>query len=70
MTYVAFTFVVSEWRVGLRREMNDRDKDMNQKAMDSLFNFETGKYFAASHREEARYEAALRSFQGSSLRVT
>ena len=70
VTYVAFTFVVSEWRVGLRREMNDRDKDMNQKAMDSLFNFETVKYFAASHREEARYEAALRSFQGSSLRVT
>ena len=70
VTYVTFTFVVSEWRVGLRREMNDRDKDMNQKAMDSLFNFETVKYFAASGREEARYEDALRTFQSSSLRVT
>ncbi|MEL7212621.1 MAG: ABC transporter ATP-binding protein/permease [Pseudomonadota bacterium] len=70
VTYVVFTFVVSEWRVGLRREMNDNDKDMNQKAMDSLFNFETVKYFAASGREEARYEAALRTFQSSSLRVT
>ncbi len=70
VVYVAFTFIVSEWRVGLRREMNDRDKDMNQKAMDSLFNFETVKYFAASGREEARYEAALRTFQSSSLRVT
>lgn len=70
VTYVAFTFIVSEWRVGLRREMNDRDKDMNQKAMDSLFNFETVKYFAASGREEDRYSNALRRFQKSSLRVT
>jgi len=48
--YVWFTFTVTEWRVKLRREMNDRDTDANQKAIDSLLNFETVKYFGADKR--------------------
>jgi ATP-binding cassette, subfamily B, heavy metal transporter len=45
--YVWFTFKVTEWRVKIRKEMNDQDTDANQKAIDSLLNFETVKYFGA-----------------------
>ena len=54
--YVTFTFRVTEWRVKLRREMNDQDQDANQKAIDSLLNYETVKYFNADGREAARYD--------------
>ena len=47
IAYVWFTFVVTEWRVKIRKEMNDQDNDANQKAIDSLLNFETVKYFGA-----------------------
>ncbi|MCR9114627.1 MAG: ABC transporter transmembrane domain-containing protein, partial [Rhodobacteraceae bacterium] len=57
--YVAFTFKVTEWRVKLRKQMNDQDTDANQKAIDSLLNFETVKYFGAERREAARYDAAM-----------
>jgi ABC-type transport system involved in Fe-S cluster assembly fused permease/ATPase subunit len=57
--YVWFTFKVTEWRVKLRREMNDQDTDANQKAIDSLLNFETVKYFNAEAREAARYDSAM-----------
>ena len=45
--YVWFTFAVTEWRVKIRKQMNDQDTDANQKAIDSLLNFETVKYFGA-----------------------
>ena len=45
--YILFTFKVTEWRVQIRKEMNDQDTDANQKAIDSLLNFETVKYFGA-----------------------
>ncbi len=54
--YVWFTFKVTEWRVKIRKEMNDQDTDANQKAIDSLLNFETVKYFGAERREAARYD--------------
>jgi ABC-type transport system involved in Fe-S cluster assembly fused permease/ATPase subunit len=56
--YVWFTFKVTEWRVEIRRRMNDRDTEANQKAVDSLLNFETVKYFSAEDREAARYSRA------------
>ena len=65
--YVWFTFKVTEWRVKLRREMNDQDTDANQKAIDSLLNFETVKYFGAEAREAARYDSAMAKFERASL---
>ena len=68
--YVWFTFVITEWRVKLRREMNEQDTDANQKAIDSLLNFETVKYFAAEKKEAARYDAAMAGYEHSALKTT
>ncbi|EKE43548.1 ABC transporter related protein [Oceaniovalibus guishaninsula JLT2003] len=67
--YVAFTFAVTEWRVRIRREMNEQDTDANQKAIDSLLNFETVKYFGAEAREAARYDSAMGKYVGFALRT-
>ncbi|KNG95360.1 ABCB family ABC transporter ATP-binding protein/permease [Pseudaestuariivita atlantica] len=68
--YVWFTFKVTEWRVKLRREMNDQDTDANQKAIDSLLNFETVKYFGAEAREAARYDAAMAGYERAALKTS
>ena len=60
--YVWFTFAITEWRVKLRRKMNEQDTDANQKAIDSLLNFETVKYFNAEKREAARYDRAMEGY--------
>ena len=67
--YVWFTFAVTEWRVKLRREMNDQDTDANQKAIDSLLNYETVKYFNAAEREAARYDIAMRGYARAALKT-
>ena len=67
--YVWFTFTVTEWRVKLRREMNDRDTDANQKAIDSLLNFETVKYFGAELREGQRYDAAMEGYEAAAIKT-
>ena len=67
--YVAFTFKVTEWRVKIRREMNEQDTDANQKAIDSLLNFETVKYFGAERREAARYDVAMAAYQTAALKT-
>ena len=68
--YVWFTFAVTEWRVKLRREMNDQDTDANQKAIDSLLNFETVKYFGAEGREAARYDRAMAGYEAAALKTS
>ena len=68
--YAAFTFRVTEWRATIRREMNDQDQDASQKAIDSLLNFETVKYFGAESREAERYDAAMAGYEQASLRTT
>ncbi|WP_299815687.1 ABC transporter ATP-binding protein/permease [uncultured Jannaschia sp.] len=68
--YVTFTFKVTEWRVRFRRVMNEQDTDANQKAIDSLLNFETVKYFGAEAREAARYDDAMRRYEGAALRTS
>ncbi len=70
VVYVAFTFRVTEWRVGIRREMNRQDTDANQKAIDSLLNFETVKYFGAEGREAGRYDAAMAGYEDAALRTS
>ncbi|WP_420324864.1 ABCB family ABC transporter ATP-binding protein/permease [Mameliella sp.] len=67
--YVAFTFKVTEWRVKLRREMNKQDTDANQKAIDSLLNFETVKYFGAEEREAARYDRAMQGYEQAAIKT-
>ena len=67
--YVVFTFKVTEWRVKLRREMNDQDTDANQKAIDSLLNFETVKYFNAEQREADRYDGAMRKYEAAAVKT-
>ena len=67
--YVWFTFAVTEWRVKLRREMNDQDTDANQKAIDSLLNYETVKYFNAAEREAERYDVAMRGYARAALKT-
>ena len=68
--YVWFTFAVTEWRVKLRREMNNQDTDANQKAIDSLLNFETVKYFGAERREASRYDSAMRLYEQAALKTS
>ena len=67
--YVWFTFAVTEWRVKLRRKMNEQDTDANQKAIDSLLNFETVKYFGAADREAARYDQAMAGYEAAALKT-
>ncbi len=67
--YVWFTFAVTEWRVRIRRVMNDQDTDANQKAVDSLLNFETVKYFNAEAREARRYDAAMAGYEAAALKT-
>ena len=67
--YVAFTFKVTEWRVQIRRKMNDQDTDANQKAIDSLLNYETVKYFSAEAREAARYDRAMEGYESAAVQT-
>ncbi|EGU54330.1 putative multidrug export ATP-binding/permease protein [Vibrio nigripulchritudo ATCC 27043] len=68
-TYIVFTAKVTEWRVRIRKEMNEKDKDANQKAIDSLLNFETVKYFGAEKRETKRYDDSMEGFEAASLKT-
>ena len=70
IAYVWFTFVVTEWRVKIRKEMNDQDNDANQKAIDSLLNFETVKYFGAETREANRYDKAMAGYEVAALKTS
>ena len=65
--YVWFTFKVTEWRVQIRRRMNERDTDANQKAIDSLLNFETVKFFNAEDREAGRYDASMQGYERAAV---
>jgi ATP-binding cassette subfamily B protein len=67
--YVAFTFKVTEWRVQIRREMNAQDTDANQKAIDSLLNFETVKYFNAEAMEAQRYDGAMQRYESAAVKT-
>ena len=68
--YIAFTFRITEWRVQIRKEMNDQDQDAHQKAVDSLLNYETVKYFSAEDREAARYDQSMAAYQDAAIRTS
>ncbi|MGO1119293.1 ABCB family ABC transporter ATP-binding protein/permease [Rhodovibrionaceae bacterium A322] len=63
VTYVVYTYKVTEWRLTLRRRMNDSDQKANTRAIDSLLNFETVKYFTNERHEEERYDEGLKSYE-------
>ncbi len=67
--YVTYTFKITEWRVKIRRQMNEQDTDANQKAIDSLLNFETVKYFGAEEREARRYDASVARYEDASVKA-
>ncbi|MGY6697612.1 MAG: ABCB family ABC transporter ATP-binding protein/permease [Roseinatronobacter sp.] len=67
--YVWFTFRVTEWRVTQRRIMNQQDTDANQKAIDSLLNFETVKYFNAEAMEARRYDGAMAQYEEAAVKT-
>ncbi len=67
--YVTYTFKITEWRVKIRRTMNEQDTDANQKSFDSLLNFETVKYFGAEAREAARYDAAMQGYETAAVKT-
>ena len=66
--YIAFTRWVTDWRNALRREMNDVDNQAIGRAVDSLLNYETVKYFGAEEREAGRYDQAIGAFARASVR--
>jgi len=68
VVYIGFTFSITDWRVRFRREMNERNTESNTKAVDSLLNFETVKYFANEEHEANRYDAALRAYERAAVK--
>ena len=68
VAYIAITRWITEWRTKLRREMNDLDGKALDRAVDSLLNYETVKYFDAETREEARYGEAARSYSKAAIK--
>ena len=66
--YVGFTFTITDWRLQFRREMNERDSEANTKAIDSLLNFETVKYFANEEHEARRFDTALQAYEIAAVR--
>jgi ATP-binding cassette subfamily B protein len=67
-SYVAWTFVVTEWRIKFRRTMNETDSEANTRAIDSLLNFETVKYFGNEEHEAGRFDAALRAYERAAVK--
>ncbi|MCO6186557.1 ABC transporter ATP-binding protein/permease [Rhizobium sp. L1K21] len=67
--YIWFTVRASDWRIGIRRAMNDSDTEANTKAIDSLLNFETVKYFGNEEMEAKRFDASMERYERSATQV-
>jgi ATP-binding cassette subfamily B protein len=68
-TYIAFTIKISNWRIGIRRQMNENDSSANTKAIDSLLNHETVKYFTNEDHEARRYDHALARYEKTAVKT-
>jgi ATP-binding cassette subfamily B protein len=64
-----FTYAATEWRINIRRKMNDSDTEANTKAIDSLLNYETVKYFGAETREAQRYDRSMERYEQASVKT-
>jgi ABC-type transport system involved in Fe-S cluster assembly fused permease/ATPase subunit len=67
--YLGYTYKATEWRIAIRRRMNDSDTDANTKAVDSLLNYETVKYFGAEKRETDRYDQSMARYEKASTQT-
>jgi ATP-binding cassette, subfamily B, heavy metal transporter len=67
--YMWFTYAATEWRIGIRRKMNESDTEANTKAVDSLLNYETVKYFVAEERETRRYDRSMARYEDASIKT-
>ena len=67
--YMYFTYIATEWRIEIRRKMNDSDTEANTKAIDSLLNYETVKYFSAEEREAQRYDRSMARYENASVKT-
>lgn len=69
VAYIYFTVKASNWRIGIRRKMNDSDTEANSKAIDSLLNFETVKYFGNEEMEARRFDESMAVYEGAAIRM-
>jgi ABC-type transport system involved in Fe-S cluster assembly fused permease/ATPase subunit len=67
VVYMTWTFYATQWRIGIRRKMNESDTDANAKAVDSLLNYETVKYFGAEAREAGRYDQSMARYEKAAV---
>ena len=67
--FMYFTYAATEWRIEIRRRMNDSDTEANTKAIDSLLNYETVKYFGAEGREATRYDRSMQRYEQASVKT-
>src|SRR5881394_3210248 len=67
--FMYFTYIATEWRIEIRRKMNDSDSEANTKAIDSLLNYETVKYFGAEAREAERYDRSMQRYERASVKT-
>ncbi len=66
--YISYTFFISEWRIGIRKQANELDSKANTRAIDSLLNYETVKYFGNEDFEAGRYDESLRRYESAAVR--
>src|SRR4030081_3838027 len=69
VVFMYYTYIATEWRIEIRRKMNESDPDANTKAIDSLLNYETVKYFSAEQREAARYDRSMEGYERASVKT-
>src|SRR5512140_632719 len=67
--YMYYTYIATEWRIEIRRRMNDSDTEANTKAIDSLLNYETVKAFSAEEREATRYDHSMERYERASVKT-
>ena len=67
--YVWFTVAISNWRIGIRRIMNESDTEANSKAIDSLLNYETVKYFGNERMEARRFDKSMERYEGATVKM-
>jgi len=69
VVFMYYTYIATEWRIEIRRKMNESDTDANTKAIDSLLNYETVKYFGAEDREASRYDRSMERYEHASVKT-
>src|SRR6185312_6598761 len=69
VAYVWFTFAITRWRIQFRRDMNQSDQDANTKAVDSLLNYETVKYFNNENHETRRFDKSMERYANASIQA-